>query len=243
MNIYNAGNTTGPADTVLDDTSGFFPADAFVDNAGNHYATNLYGFYCTTFSCFFSPGNIVEWFAGDASGSLPDQVITDPNLYEAYFGDIDASGNIYVDGVQSGTYATTVDMGLQPAGVPWSTLPISLQFPGGVYVVSPRAASSKKGGPMLSVIDQGDYGLGNDALYLYSLPALGLLHTLNPPQNLTPTCDPVAGGYDKKEKHLKIGDAGCRAGDYGKISSNTWTQALNVNFSSPIDAGVSPSDK
>jgi hypothetical protein len=243
VNIYNAGNTTGPADVVLNDTPGFYPAAAFEDTAGNVYATNLYGFACTTYSCQFYDGNIVRWNVGFANGAAPSASITDSNMYEVYFGDVDANGNCYIDGFNTASFVPQVDevSGCNTASgtVTGTNLGIALEFPGGVYVVSPTSGS-----PLLSVIDQGYYGSGQDALYLYNLGSYtSPIAIAYPPQNIQDLCDPVAGGYDKAENAIKIGDAGCHAADVGDPYTNKWKNILNINFDIPIDGAFIPSDK
>jgi hypothetical protein len=246
VNIYNSGNTTGPATIVYQEdqfTSTnsiyYYPADAFEDTHGNIYATNLYGFNCNSTSCTFYPGNIAYWAAGSPNLAYPSGYITDTNAYEMYFGDIDGQGNCYVDGFNN-SFVPFVDELPGCASGTGTNLGITLNFPGGVYTVSPT--NKKK--QMLSVLDQGSYGSGNDVLYIYKLPYTGTpLYTDYPPQNINKTCDPVAGGFDKKEKHIKIGDAGCHDADYGAVATNAWTQVFSADFSEPIDAAFNPSDK
>jgi hypothetical protein len=244
INIYNKGNTTGPANVVLNDTSDYYPADAFEDKSGNIYATNLYGFTCGTSTCNESDGNFVWWTtANQASGSSPSGSYADPNLLEDYDADIDANGNITVDGfhctyqVPSGCEAAApeVDM-IMPMGSMWMAMNdnVTLNFPGGINVLANGD---------ISVLDQGTFGYGNSALYLYkSLPGTPAA-TLTPPQNVTKTCDPVSGGYDKDGSHVLIGDAGCRAGDLGKVSSNTWKSITNIDFVTPIGGAFLMSGK
>jgi len=79
-------------------------------------------------------------------------------------------------------------------------------------------------------------GAGNDTLMLYSLPYTGaIVYTDTPPQNQQKTCDPVAGGFDKKELHIKIGDAGCHVDEIRPVASNTWKIIYNTDFSVPIE--------
>ena len=246
VNIYSAGNTTGPANTVYAEdsvvsgtTTYYYPSDAFEDVHGNVYATNLYGFACNATTCTYIPGSIAYWPANSANGSLPTSYITDTNSYEMYFGDIDVHGNCYVDGERTSS-SIYVDELPKCASNSNTSLGITLHFPGGVYVVSPR--NKKK--TMLSVIDQGTYGANNSMLYVYALPYTGTpLFSELLPQNVHDTCDPVAGGFDKNERHIKIGDAGCHDADYGVVATNSWTQVFSANFLQPIDAAFVPSDK
>jgi len=243
INVYNAGNTSGTADLTLDeDTStGFsYPAAAFEDASGNIYATNLYNYTNCDPYCTFSPGSVVWWTTSNqTSGSLPSGSYTDPNLYEDYFGDVDASGNVYVDG-EDNSFVPEVDKisGIT-GGSPSSTnLNISLEFPGGVYVVSPTGSS-----PELSVIDQGAYGSGSDALYVYALSSMSLLWTDKPKQNIENLCDSVAGGYDSAESTISIGDAGCHSNDVGNVITNHWKDNANIDYDVPIDGAYVTSDK
>ncbi|HVN69892.1 MAG TPA: hypothetical protein VMU38_09630 [Candidatus Binatia bacterium] len=242
VNIYKKGNASGPADTVLNDTPGMYPAAAFEGSDGTIYATNLYGFSCTTYYCYFYPGNVVWWSPGNqSSGSSPSGTYTDPSMYEVYFGDVDNSGNVYIDGVRAVSYGYGADeiTGITTTAPVSTNMNIALNFPGGIYVVGPNSAT-----PELSVNDQGSYGSGNNALYIYSLPWPGsLLYTDHSPQNISNTCDPVAGGYNKADTQVLIGDAGCGAGDLGTFASNTWKTLLNINFSEPIDGAFQSSDK
>jgi hypothetical protein len=247
VNIYNAGNTTGPANVVLSDLVGkgffatlYFPAAAFEDNAGNIYATNLDG---TRNGSVSVNGNIVWWKANkQQNNATPSGSYSDPNLVEDFFGDVDKTGTVYVDGFSFSFFpeVDAITNIMSKNGASATNLDIALSFPGGVYVVSPN-----KPRPLLSVIDQGSFGVGNDALYQFSLPVspgATPITTSHPPQNLTSTCDPVAGGYNRKET-IKIGDAGCHAADIGDPATDTWKQLLNIDFSIPIDGAFIPSDK
>lgn len=244
VNIYNAGNVTGPADVVLYDTSGFYPADAFIDTAGNIYATNLYGFSCTTYNCYFNYGDIVWWSTGNQNnGSSPSGSYTDPNMYENFFADVDASGNVYLDGLNLNSIVPEVDeiTGITGTAPSSTNLGISLNFPGGVYVNSPTKPTA-----FLSINDQGCYGCGNNSMSTYALPYTGAAGPWGPivsPQNLNHTCDPVGGGFNKADSKVLLGDAGCRAGMLGATTANTWKQLLNINFSDPIDGAFLKSDK
>jgi hypothetical protein len=245
VNIYNKGNTTGPADVVLNDT-GFYPADAFEDNSGNVFATNLSGRSCNP-GCQYYHGDIVWWTtANQSTGSSPSGSYTDPNLLEDFFADVDANGNVYVDGVtctlvglygcaQQGPELDTITniMGSAPSA---SNDNISMTFPGGIYAL---------GNGQISVLDQGcsDIGCGSDALYLYaSLPGTPA-STLYPPQSFQDGCDPISAGYNKADSEVLIGDAGCRAGDLGNVSTKTWKNILNINFGVPVAGAFLKSDK
>ena len=225
VNVYNAGNNSGPADAVLDDTPGFYPAAAFTDAAGNIYATNLYGFSCTTYYCYFYPGNVVEWYTSNqGNGASPSATITDPNMYEVYFGTADASGNLYIDGFNN-SFIPAVDQLHNGNSIP---LAISPHFPGGLTV-------SNAG--QLGVNDQGDYGSGDGSFTLYTLPSLGVAFQGAFPQNLNLLCDPVAVNLDGANANAYSGDAGCHAAASLSIPGGTGGDALNINFDVPI-AGI-----
>ncbi|HEY1867009.1 MAG TPA: hypothetical protein VGG70_01860 [Candidatus Cybelea sp.] len=247
INIYNKGNTTGPADVVLKDTSGFYPADAFEDNQGNIFATNLYGFTCGTSTCNSYNGNIVWWTANNQSaGSSPSGTYSDPNLYQDYFADVDANGNVYVDGLYctfGGVYgcyygSPEVDtitniMGSAPTATNDN---VTLNSPGGINALA---------NGQISVLDQGctAYSCGLAALYLFNALPGTPAATLTPPQNFRNSCDPVAAGYSKGDKEVLLGDPGCRAGERGKISSQSWKSLTSIYFNIPVAGGFLKSDK
>jgi hypothetical protein len=60
---------------------------------------------------------------------------------------------------------------------------------------------------------------------------------------LTNSCDPISSGYDKDGSHVLIGDAGCRAGDLGKVSSNSWKSITNIDFEIPTSGAFLMSGK
>jgi hypothetical protein len=184
----------------------------------------------------------VKWNAGDPSGSKPDAVIADDNMYEVYFADIDAKGNCYLDGFDE-SYLPQVDELPGCTSASGTNLGISLAFPGGVYVREPNHGAD------LSVVDQGTDGSGKGVLYLYVLGSYKTPdYTSNPPQNIQHTCDPVAGGWSKDGDYILIGDSGCHAGDlatgfFGSGRSIVWESLLNINFNIPIDGAFVSSDK
>jgi hypothetical protein len=241
VNIYNRGNYTGPANVVLDEnttTSFYYPAAAFEDANGNIYATNLYYYYDCSPSCIFGEGNIVWWTTSNqTSGAFPSASYADPNMYEDYFADVDSSGNVYLDGLNQ-SFSPEVDQisNIMMPSASAVNLGLTLNFPGGIYVT---------GSNDLSVVDQGCSGCGNASVTLYSLPYSGAIVTgpLVPPQNANNTCDPIAGGYNKGELKVLIGDAGCRNGDLGRVPSDYWKILVNPNFSIPIAGAFVSSDK
>ena len=114
------------------------PGCRFEDGSGNIYVTNLYNYTNCDPYCYFSPGNVAYWTTtNQANGALPSGTYADPNMYEDYFGDVDNSGNVYLDGFRQLVRAGS-RRNRPPLGSPSpSNLNISLEFPGGVYVVSP----------------------------------------------------------------------------------------------------------
>lgn len=247
IQIYNKGNTAGPADVVLNDTTGFYPGDAFEDHQGNIFATNINGIVCGTSTCQVYNGNIVWWTTNNQStGSSPSGSYSDPNLSSDYFADVDANGNIYLSGyhcTSGGLYGCyyqnpemdtiTNIMGSAPTATNDN---VTLTSPGGVNALA---------NGQISVLDQGCsyYGCGHAALYLFdALPGTPAA-TLTPPQNLGGYCDPVAGGYNKGDKEVLLGDAGCRAGELGKISSQSWKSLTSIYFYLPVAGEFLKSDK
>jgi len=241
VNVYNKGNTTGPADTVLNEATFspcctyVYPAAAFEDASGNIYATNLYSYICSGYYCNFGEGTIAWWSTSNQStGAYPSGSYQDPNLYEDFFADIDSSGTVYVDGY-SQSFSPEVDQVTNITTSPTATNQnITLNFMGLIYAM---------GNGNLAIGDQGCYGCGNNALYIYNDPPTAVSATLKSPQNIANTCDPVAGGFSSGDSQVLIGDAGCRAGDLGNVSANTWKNILNINFSTPIGGMFLKSDK
>jgi hypothetical protein len=239
VNIYNSGNTTGPANVVLNDTKGFYPGDAFEDKNGNIFASNLSGFSCTS-TCQSYHGDIVWWKTGNQStGSSPSGSYTDPNFLEDFFADVDANGNVYVDGVVCTFYGyygcatqgpeldtITNIMGSSPSA---SNDNIYMNYPGGVYTMGNGQ------------ISYDDYG--NSAIYLYnSLPG-SFASMLNPPQSVATSCSAVSAGYDKGDKNVLVGDSACHTGDLGSVKTNTWSNVSNIDFQTPVIGLFLNSDK
>jgi hypothetical protein len=242
INIYNKGNTTGPADVVLNDTKGFYPGDAFEDKNGNIFGVNLSGFACGSTGCKGYHGDIVWWTtANQSNGSLPSGTYTDPNLLSDDYADIDANGNVYVDGTACtfvGIYGCAAEgpeldtvtniMGSAPSA---SQDNIYMQWPGGIYTM---------GNGQISYDDA-----GTSAVYLYnSLPGT-FASTLNPPQSVSSQCTANSAGYDQGDTHVLIGDAnsGCSFAALGKVKSNTWNAVSNIDFQVPVSGLFLKSDK
>jgi hypothetical protein len=247
VNIYNAGNTTGPANVVLHDESGFYPADAFEDTHGNIYATNIYGEVCqTTYDCNFYNGNVVWWTTSNqANGAGPSGSYTDPNFYYGDFGDVDKNGNVYIDtSFNSCCFAPEVDeiTGITGTGPVATNLNITLHAAGGVYVVSPSKPTA-----YLVINDEGGYHVGNNALYSFALPFTGATGPWGPdatPQNKQKSCEPIALGFSKNEKDALVGDSGCHAADYSAaLTTNVWSSYPNIDFVAPISGAFLASDK
>jgi hypothetical protein len=238
VNEYAPGATS--ATMVLYDNPGgatYYTADVATDHNGNVYASSLYSFYCTTYYCYFYPGHVDYW-TNPTNGASPTGTVNDPNINEeGFFLDSDNAGtNVYVDYESCGT--TTCGFALDQITNPTSATPTvttqlgygSIQFPGGVYVAH--------SGNVL-VNDQDTHLITEYQPSPWT--ALGQLGPL--PLNIFGSGDAVAGGPNKKETMLALGDASLHAADVGKVSTNSWTAKPNINFGLPIGGAFSPSDK
>jgi len=244
INMYAPGASS--ATLTLSDTTGgsaFYAADVALDEAGNVYATNLYGYYCPTSSCYKQAGNIVYWAAANvANGATPTGVVQDANIASGYFLDADLLGNVYAD--YAGSNPSCPGYGLDQIVAPQSGTPTvntiispcgsQLQFPGGVYTSNFQM--------QVDVLDQvtkvtTEYPLVGNSVQ----PPSG---TLAPtPQGSGSSCDPVSMGWSQTDSQVAVGDSGCQALDLGVVATNMWSQEFNADFVVPISAAYTTSDK
>jgi hypothetical protein len=229
---YTPGATS--ASLILNDTSGFFPNDVAVDEHGNVFATNLDGFKCVKSSCTTYPGDVVFWTRHDLqSGATPSGTLNDPNIYEAFFLDTDADGNVFVDMLNYGSQNGETDEIVNPLGASLEILNTGVNpgYPGGVYV--------NNASQILNVLDQNTYTIAR-----YQLPSGPFLPSLGPmPQNYQGTCNPVSMGFSRGDVRVAVADVACSALDKGAIASNTFTQLFNASFKAPVSAAFVASDK
>jgi len=242
VNIYAPGASYATL-TYVDNPGGvyYYDADVAVDGFGDVYSSSLYAFSCTTYSCTFYPGQISAWAAGDASGSSPDVTIGDPNINEeGFFTDVDEAGsNLYVDYEE----CTTSDCGFaadwieatSSGNVVTQFIPLGgLEFPGAVLL-----ETGKKGSTAGVIV--GDQLTRLYTEYTASGSATGNVYGPSV-ENIEGSCDPVSGGLSKGNKDIALGDAGCHALVTGKLTG-TWSAAANINYSLPIGAGFSKSNR
>jgi hypothetical protein len=243
VNIYAPGASYATT-TYVDDPGGvyYYAADAAVDGFGDVYASSLYAFSCTTYSCTFYPGQISAWAAGDASGSSPDVTIPDANINEeAFFTDVDEAGsNLYVDyfGCNTSDCGYAADwIAATSSGIAVTTfVPFGgLEFPGAVLL-----ETGKKGSTAGVIV--GDQLTRLYTEYTGSGSATGNVYGPSP-ENIEGSCDPVSGGLSKGNKSIALGDAGCHALITGKLKASSWSAAANINYSLPIGAGYSKSNR
>ena len=241
VNIYKYGNSSAPADVVLTDTTGFFPVDAFEDNAGNVYVVNLFQLYCTPSYCSFEPGNVQRWSVGNQkNGALPDTTYSDANLGDFQSADIDAGGTIYVSGTNAASYTPEVDA---LSGGVATNLNIALEAAGDVYVVDPNGST-----PLLSVVDGGYYQQPGGTLYQFALPVApgaSPLFTDPTPQNLEGSCNPIGAGYGPAGADFLAAITNCQAIAYGLEGAGPghWKVRENDDFISAQIGLFVPSDK
>lgn len=239
VNEYNPGATS--ASMVLNDNPGgvtYYTADVATDHAGNVYASSLYAFYCTTYSCFFYPGHVDYW-SSPSNGASPTGTVNDPNINEeGFFLDSDNAGtNVYVD--YFGCTSTYCGYALDQIANPTSATPTVtneiatnsgiIGFPGGVYVAHTG---------FVIVNDQAYHTITE-----YQPSPWGAVGSLPVPNNIFGGCDAVSGGANKKETSIVLGDAGCHSADLINTGTGAGKQNANVNFGLPIGAAYSPSDK
>lgn len=242
VNVYKFGNVSGPADIVLIDAAGYYPNDAFRDNAGNIYAVNLFQVVCTSSGCNFNPGNVVRWSLGNQkSGAVPDTMYVDPNLGDIFAGDIDAAGRIYVVGfgAESQPEVDVIDRNAAPENEA-TNLNLPITYPGSVYVVAPNSKT-----PRLSLVDPTPYGSGGGVLYQFALPIVpgaSPILARKTPQNLERNCRPNGAGYDRGGTVVLIASPSCQAIEEG-VATGHLTVHENFNFASPQTAVFVPSDK
>ncbi len=233
VNEYAPGATS--ATMVLNDNPGgatYYTADVATDHNGNVYASSLYSFYCSTYYYYFYPGHVDYW-TNPSNGASPTGTVADTNIYEGFFLDSDNAGtNVYVDYVAAGTYGYQLDQITNPTSATptITTQPVTLLFPGGVYVAH--------SGNVL-VNDQDAHTITEYQPSPWT--ALGSLGPL--PVSLTGSGDAVACGPNKKESMIVCGDAGLHTADIGKVSTNAWTAKWYIDFGLPIGGAYSPSDK
>jgi hypothetical protein len=238
VNEYAPGASSATL-TLVDNPGGatYYTADVAVDSAGDVWASSLYAFYCSSYYCYFYPGQVSFWAAGSYSnGSSPTGTVTDTNINEeGFFLDASPSGSdVYVDYEE----CTSTTCGFAADDISGSTItqfaPIgSISFPGGLYYTGTGTVNLLDQDAHVITVFSGDVATG-----AYYGPT---------PENLEGGCDPVDTGYNLGDSEVAIGDAGCHSLDEGKLAAHhghgSFKAKPNINFSLPIGAAFSPSDK
>ena len=238
VNEYAPGASSATL-TLVDNPGGatYYTADVAVDSAGDVWASSLYAFYCSSYYCYFEPGQVSFWAAGSYSnGSSPTGTVTDTNINEeGFFLDASPSGSdVYVDYEE----CTSTTCGFAADDISGSTItqfaPIgSISFPGGLYYTGTGTVNLLDQDAHVITVFSGDVATG-----AYYGPT---------PENLEGGCDPVDTGYNLGDSEVAIGDAGCHSLDEGKLAAHhghgSFKAKPNINFSLPIGAAFSPSDK
>jgi hypothetical protein len=182
------------------------------------------------------------WPAGDPSAtpSLISLGAECSPICNVYYMDIDNSSNIWFDYYGYDSRNDEYGYGLAEVENPTTspTLvtilpPGSLELAGGVYV--------SNSGSVLNVTDQDARTTKQYDLPLS--PSGSPFNTLGPtPENLFGDGDPVAGGFNKGDTKLALGDAYGWL-DKGTVSTNKWQTVTNDDLESPEGAAYTPSDK
>ncbi|HVN70195.1 MAG TPA: hypothetical protein VMU38_11175 [Candidatus Binatia bacterium] len=220
------------------------PSDVALDASGNVFSVNATIGGCTEGSNWVScggndSGSFSYWIVGKPI--RPMRIAAIDNMQAASYLDADAAGNLYVSGSVSGTCvppacATIVDEIAKPTSksrvVTQIIGPTSDQL-GGVYV--------SKNGSVLDVVDETARTISQ-----YALPWVASetpFNVLGPTLEQMGKGEPIAGGFDKAEKHLAIGDADGWI-DVGDVAGNRWS-AVGKRDLKRGNAGAAyvPSDK
>jgi hypothetical protein len=212
-------------------SSGF---DVAFDSSEHLFEANPTSYFCTP-SCTEAAYPVVWWNANSASSNAT--AISDPNLNNAHFIDVDGAGNLYVSGyAKSGTL-------LDEISDPTSSSPTITTLISDPNSEMPPAVYVSDQGKVLNLIDPTTRTVSQ-----YALPWLS---SESPFNVLGPTKtgyfgkgEPYDGAFNLGDKMMAIGDL---AGwvDVGRIKNNRWSMALNINFFyyGILDAVYVPSDK
>lgn len=212
------------------------PFDVATDSRGHVFAANAFSEECRS-SCTDGIYPVVWWNA--KSPSSPPTAIKDSDLTDGDYVDVDTSGNIYVDG--HGCIGSKCGFLLDEIRNPPTTPTITNLMP-------PSASSGflslyiSNAGRVLNLVDS--------ATRTISQFALPWISGESPFNVLGPTLTnyfgegyPDAGGFNRTEKLLAIGDADGWL-DIGKVVKNRWSIVTNVNlFQGVSDTAYVPSDK
>jgi hypothetical protein len=173
------------APTTLNDP-GQLPVDVAVDSHGDVAACNLYatsGF-----------GSVSFYAAGSTN---PTSTVSSASVAEVYFCAFDASGNLYLDGVDYGNYHFTAGEivgGINGTTIAALTTGNPINYPGGVQVTT---------GGQIAIMDQGP----GPAIYTYNPPVSGSLGSPIATTPLGGSFDPVSFAFDKGTMHASTADA------------------------------------
>ncbi len=213
-----------------------FTWDVVADTQGHVFAINQYSTLCNP-SCNPYAYPVVWWNV--KSPSSPPTGIADTNLQNAYYADVDTSGNLYVSGY--GCIGSTCGDLVDEIGKPTTSPTIT-------NLIAPSASTDfagvavSHGGKVLNVVDPGARTISQYALpwVTNELPFNVLGPTL---LNYFGQGEPNDGSFDRSDKHLAIGDLDDWI-DVGKVSKNRWSVLTNFNLNQPVyGAAYVPSDK
>jgi hypothetical protein len=127
--VYAPPYTAQPTLTITD--AGEFPADVAVSSAGIVAVTNI----CNAPTCLLSTGNVAIYAKGATKSCA---TVSDPvfNFARIMFAAYDKSGDLYIDGLNSG-YQTTfglVEGGCGATSITYLNSVYTVGFPGGIQI-------------------------------------------------------------------------------------------------------------
>jgi hypothetical protein len=214
-----------------------FANDVAVDTSGHVFASNIVAELCKASGCSYSADPVTWWKA--SSPSSTGTGIVDTDLQNAYYLDVDASGNLYVDGYGcvkgDGGCGYLLDEIDDPTGssptIKTLIKPNNAVILQGVYV--------SKGGT-LNVVEPNDRKIAQ-----YALP----FKTGEQAKMLGPTVTdqagygmPADGGFNVNDTAMVLGDAWGWV-DVGRMP-NHWNATIGININQDnLAAQYVPSDK